>query len=179
MLSRTAKRVSQTSLEKLEHKMAETADDSPLTIQMQYVKDLSFENPNAPQTFTALGKTPPEVQVNIDVTPAHLTERLYEIVLSLRVTANVAQKPAFLVELDYAGIATVGKSVSEADMEPLLLAEVPRHLFPFARGVLATVTRDGGFPPFLLTPINFQQFYLTHKKGALTATTAAAAAPSA
>lgn len=155
--------------------MAETPDQPPLTIQMQYVKDLSFENPNAPETFAALSKTPPEIQVNIDVRPAHLSERLYEVVLTLRVTANVTQKPAFLVELDYAGLAAVGGSVPEADMEPLLLAEVPRHLFPFARSVLATVTREGGFPPFLLTPINFQQFYLQHKKGSMAAAGASAA----
>ncbi|MFQ5773809.1 MAG: protein-export chaperone SecB [Kiloniellaceae bacterium] len=157
--------------------MAETSGEQPLVINTQYIKDLSFENPNAPEVFAAFAETPPDVNVNIDVTSAHLGERTYEVVLSFRVGATTADQAAFLIELDYAGIATIADSVPEAELEPLLLSETPRHLFPFARSTLAAVTRDGGFPPLVVNPIDFEQFYLRHKKGTLRTAEAKAAAP--
>ncbi len=135
------------------------AGEHPLRIQTQYVKDLSFENPNAPGVYMAMSKSPPEVNVSIDVNVAPLEQRAHEVVLSLRVVANVAGKPAFLVDLQYAALITVHDSVAEADIEPLLHREGARFIFPFARGTLADVTRDGGFPPLVVNPIDFDWLY--------------------
>ncbi|RMD60723.1 MAG: protein-export chaperone SecB [Alphaproteobacteria bacterium] len=149
--------------------MTQPSEDFPLVIHAQYVKDLSFENPNAPGVLAQLADSPPQVNVNIDVDVRHVHERTYEVVLSLRAGATVADKPAFLIELAYGGLAAVGQQVPEDRMEPLLYVEMSRHLFPFARAALADLTRDGGFPPLLINPIDFEQFYRRHKVGALRA----------
>jgi preprotein translocase subunit SecB len=154
--------------------MAESPPERPLVIHSQYIKDLSFENPNAPEIFAALSEQGPALNITLDVQSRHLTERTYEIVLLLRVQATVQEKTTFLVELDYAGVVKVDNATAEADLEPLLMIEAPRYFFPFARNVLATITRDGGFPPLVINPIDFEQFYARHKKGALQAVAAQA-----
>jgi preprotein translocase subunit SecB len=138
--------------------------DAPLVLNTHYVKDLSFENPNAPLIFGEVQKGP-ELDVNIDVQVRHLQERLYEVLLAIRVKAGVGDKVAFLVELDFAGLATVGQSVPKTEVERLMLVEVPRYLFPFARAVISDATRDGGFPPLLINPINFEELYRKRKAG--------------
>jgi len=148
--------------------MSETAAPAqgvpPLTVNIQYVKDLSFEVPGAPLIYTSL-KAAPRVDINLDVQVRRVTDgqNIFEVTLAIRAeaheagTANGAAEPAarvFLAELSYAGIFTIG-NVPENTVEPLLLVESPRILFPFARNILADVTRDGGFPPVLLQPIDF------------------------
>lgn len=155
--------------------MAETPNEFPLLINAQYIKDLSFENPNAPEIYSLLGANPPEMTVNIDIIPTPLAENTYEVLLTFRVQAVSAKKAAFLVDLDYAGIVTVAKSVPEDEIEPLLMIETPRHLFPFARNILAEVTRDGSFPPLVINPIDFDQYYQRHKKGSMKANNAGGA----
>ena len=153
--------------------MAENGSDHALQIQAQYVKDLSFENPNAPAVYTALGQSQPEVSVSIDVASTPLAEHTYEVVLNLQVGANVGGKAAFLVDLQYAAVVNVHKDVPESEIEPLLLKETPRFIFPFARGTVADVTREGGFPPLVINPIDFDRFY-EHKKRSQTQDAAAA-----
>jgi len=147
--------------------MDQTPPEQPLVIMAQYIKDFSFENPNAPGIYPTLSENAPEITVNIDVTPVRLENRLYEVVLSLRVSATSEEKVAFLVELDYAAIVNIGESIAEEALEPLLFSEAPRHLYPFARSILATVTRDAAFPPLFVNPIDFDGFYQRNKKGAL------------
>jgi preprotein translocase subunit SecB len=135
----------------------------PLTVNIQYVKDLSFEVPGAPMIFTTL-KAAPRVEINLDVQVRRVQEgqNVFEVTLAIRAEAHeqagngAASGGArvFLAELSYAGIFTVGQ-VPENTVEPLLLVESPRILFPFARNILSDVTRDGGFPPVLLQPIDF------------------------
>ena len=137
-----------------------------LVINTQYVKDFSFENPNAPAVYAALSKAAPEIKVNIDVRSQPLRDRTHEVVLRLRVEATAAKQTAFLVELEYAGIVTLGESLSGADSEALLMIETPRYLFPFARSILAEATRDGAFPPLVINPIDFVQLYRMHKSRA-------------
>ncbi len=144
--------------------MAEIPLERPLIIHSQYIKDFSFENPNAPEIFSALNEQGPALNITLDVQPRLLSERTYEIVLLLRVQAKVQEKTTFLIELDYAGVVKVADAVPESEMEPLLMIEAPRYFFPFARNVLATITRDGGFPPLVINPIDFEQFYARHKK---------------
>ena len=134
------------------------ASNARLLLNTHYVRDLSFENPNAPMVYADLPSAPTiDVTVNVDV--RNLQERLFEVVLSMRVKAHAEELTVFLVELDFAGLATVGDAVTEPEVEKLLLIEVPRFLFPFARAVVSDVTRDGGFPPLLINPIDFEDLY--------------------
>jgi preprotein translocase subunit SecB len=141
----------------------------PLVVNAQYVKDLSFEVPGAPQIYSTL-RTAPQVAVNLDVQVKRLTEEqlVFEVTLVARVEATKPAEPAaagalnggegpgivFLAELSYAGIFTLN-GIPDNQIEPVLVVEGPRLLFPFARNILADVTRDGGFPPVLLGPIDF------------------------
>jgi len=137
----------------------------PLLVNVQYVKDLSFEVPNAPAIYSTL-RSAPRVDINLDVQARRVAEGqdVYEVVLVIRAeasepNANGAAPPdaaarVFLAELSYGGIFTL-TGIPENAVEPILLVECPRLLFPFARNILADVTREGGFPPVLLQPIDF------------------------
>jgi preprotein translocase subunit SecB len=149
--------------------MEPSPPEHPLLIMAQYIRDFSFENPNAPEVYPALSDKPPEITVNIDVLPSQLNKRTYEIVLTLRVKAMSGDHVAFLIELDYAGIVSINQLVDEEDLELLLFIETPRHLFPFARNILANVTRDAAFPPLIVNPIDFERYYQHTKKGTLKA----------
>jgi preprotein translocase subunit SecB len=133
------------------------------------VKDLSFEVPGAPQIYTQL-RAAPRVDINLDVQARRITEgqSAFEVTLSIRAEATeapgtgstnggAATEPGarvFLAELAYSGVFTLS-GLPDNTIEPVLLVECPRILFPFARNILADVTRDGGFPPVLLQPIDF------------------------
>ena len=149
--------------------MDQTAPEQPLAIMAQYIKDFSFENPNAPQVYQALNQQAPEIKIDVDIDLAVLDKRIFEVVLALRVGATIDEKTAFLVELDYAGVVQIGASVPAESMEPLLFSETPRHLYPFARAVLAKVTGDAAFPPLYVNPIDFNSYYRANKVGALAA----------
>jgi preprotein translocase subunit SecB len=133
----------------------------PLMVNIQYVKDLSFEVPNAPGIYATL-RQPPAVNINLDVQVRRIQEgqEVFEVTLAVR--AEATEPPnngqtghvVFLAELAYAGIFTLTNIPAE-NVEPVLVVECPRLLFPYARNILADVTRDGGFPPVLLQPIDF------------------------
>jgi preprotein translocase subunit SecB len=141
----------------------------PLVVNIQYVKDLSFEVPGAPQIYTQL-RSAPRVDINLDVQARRVTEGQSAFEVTLTIRAEATEAPAagttngeggsgtggrvFLAELAYAGVFTLS-GLPENTVEPVLLVECPRILFPFARNILADVTRDGGFPPVLLQPIDF------------------------
>ena len=134
----------------------------PLVVNIQYVKDLSFEVPNAPAIYSTL-RAQPNVNINLDVNARRVQdgENVFEITLQIKAeatepaTGNGAQPgTVFIIELAYCGIFTL-TGVPEDAVEPVLLVECPRLLFPYARNILADVTRDGGFPPVLLQPIDF------------------------
>lgn len=136
----------------------EAAAEPRLLLNSHYIKDLSFENPHAPLIYGEMQKGP-TIDVNIDVDLHHLQDQLHEVVLKLRVKATIEETVAFLVELDMGGLATIGKQVSPEERERMLITEVPRYLFPFARAVVSDMTRDGGFPPLLINPISFEDLY--------------------
>jgi preprotein translocase subunit SecB len=138
----------------------------PLMVNVQYIKDLSFEVPHAPDIYATL-RSQPAVSINLDVQARTLQEggNVYEVVLSVKADAREPAatngngavpegRAVFIAELQYAGVFTLNGVPPEA-VEPLLLIECPRLLFPFARNVLSDVTREGGFPPVLLQPIDF------------------------
>jgi preprotein translocase subunit SecB len=130
-----------------------------VAILAQYVKDLSFENPNAPQSLQMGGQ--PRIEINVNVNARAGGEDLYEVELKIDATARMADddKVAFTVELLYAGLFRLQGLPDEA-MEPFMIVEAPRILFPFARRVIADCTRDGGFPPLMLEPIDFGTLYM-------------------
>jgi len=122
-------------------------------VNAQYIKDLSFEAPGTPQIFAALAGAQPEVSVQINLDAQPLGNHLYEVTLHLAVEAKLKEKTAFILDLTYCGIFTV--EVPEEHLQPMLLIECPRLLFPFARNIVADAVRDGGFPPIMLQPIDF------------------------
>ena len=156
---------------------------APLVVNAQYVKDLSFEVPGAPAIYSVL-RSAPQVAVNLDVQVKRLAEDqlVFEVTLVARVEATKpADMPAvpndggpivFLAELSYAGIFTLN-GIPDNQVEPVLMVEGPRLLFPFARNILADVTRDGGFPPVLLGPIDFLALW-QHRRAQAAAATAPA-----
>ncbi|HYM29965.1 MAG TPA: protein-export chaperone SecB [Candidatus Cybelea sp.] len=128
-----------------------------LSVNAQYVKDLSFENPNAPQVLTQT-QGRPQIEVAVDVRARNLAQSAYEVAVRIAATAKQAETTVFVVELLYAGVFTL-QNIPQDQVELVLLIECPRILFPFARRIVADATRDGGFPPLMLEPIDFMQLY--------------------
>lgn len=126
-------------------------------VNAQYIKDLSFEVPGAPQVFAALAANPPDVnvQVNLDSTP--LGNHLHEVSLRIGLEAKIQDKVAFILDLTFAGVFTV--QLPDEHIQPVVMIECPRLLFPFARNIVADLVRDGGFPPIMLQPIDFVSLY--------------------
>jgi preprotein translocase subunit SecB len=127
-----------------------------LAVLGQYIKDLSFENPNAPASFQA--KEQPKIDVAVDLRANRMAEEVFEIDLKFSAKATQGEKVAFVAELVYTGLFGI-KNVPADQLEAVCLIECPRMLFPFARRVLADTTRDGGFPPLMLDPIDFVGLY--------------------
>jgi preprotein translocase subunit SecB len=123
----------------------------------QYVKDLSFENPNAPAVYQWEGQ--PRIDVQFNIVTAKLNDEIYEVSLQIDVTAAAGEQTAFKCELLYAGLFGL-RNVPEDQLHPFLLAEAPRVLFPFARQIVAQSVQNGGFPPLLLDPIDFGALYM-------------------
>jgi preprotein translocase subunit SecB len=132
---------------------------NPAQIQVlaQYVKDLSFENPGAPLTLQGQR---PALEVGVDVQARGVGEDQYEVRIRIRADAKSSNQTVFVCEVDYAGVFML-KNIPQENIQPVLLIECPRQLFPFARRVMADVTRDGGFPPLMLDPIDFLTLYRT------------------
>ena len=131
--------------------------DQPLVVNAQYIKDLSFEAPAAPEVFQRMQTTRPDITINIDVQAVPLADTAYEVVLNMRAECKVDQKVAFIMELVYAGNFNI--RVPREHLQAVLLVECPRLLFPFARSILAEISREGGFPPVLLGPVDFVAMY--------------------
>jgi preprotein translocase subunit SecB len=125
-----------------------------LIINAQYAKDLSFENPRAPQSLVQQ-KAPPEVNLEVDVKARNLAPELYEVLLTISADAKVEGEPVFIVQLTYSGVVTIKNAGTDDMLNTMIFIETPRLLFPFARNIIATATRDGGFPPLLINPIDF------------------------
>ena len=139
---------------------AAAADPTAIQIQInaQYTKDFSFENPNAPASLQPKEQQP-NIAVNVDVSASRVAESdFYEVVLKIDADAKRDTEQLFLAELTYAGLFTI-KNVPQEQVTPLLLIECPRLLFPFARNIMAESTRDGGFPPLLIQPVDFAAMF--------------------
>ena len=132
-------------------------------ILAQYVRDLSFENPKAPDSLRIDGK--PAIDMGVEMNAQGRPDGLFEVDLKLSIKATADDKtPVFHVELLYGGLFAL-QGVQPQDIEPLLLIECPRYLFPFARQVIAQATMDGGFyPPFMVDPIDFAAIYVARQQ---------------
>lgn len=126
-----------------------------LIINAQYLKDLSFESPRSPHSLLSQAG-PPEVSLEVSVKARSLGPEVYEVMLTISAGAKHGAETAFLVELTYGAVATIQNTPQ--DIVPFLLfVETPRIMFPFARAILADATRDGGFPPLLINPVDFAE----------------------
>ena len=134
-------------------------------MNLQYTRDLSFEVPGAPEIFVSL-REQPRVDIALDVQARAVQGQanVYEVSLQVRADAKAGETPCFIAELAYCGVFTV--NVPQEHLEPVLLVECPRLLFPFARNILADVTRDGGFPPVMLAPIDFVALWQSRRQAA-------------
>jgi len=133
------------------------AAESQFAIQKIYLKDVSLESPNAPMVFND-GEWKPEINVQINTTHQVFGEGLYEVVLTVTVTARQNEKTAFLVEVKQAGLFSLSGFPQE-NLGGMLGAYCPETLFPFAREAIADFINKGGFPPLLLSPVNFNAVY--------------------
>ena len=126
-------------------------------ILAQYVRDLSFENPKAPDSLRIDGR--PSIDMGVELNAQGRPDGLFEVDLKLSIKASTEALSVFQVELLYGGLFQLS-GIAEADIEPMLLIECPRYLFPYAREIIARATADGGFyPPFMLDPIDFAGIY--------------------
>jgi preprotein translocase subunit SecB len=128
-----------------------------LNILAQYVKDLSFENPGAPRSLQARDKAP-SINIGVNVNANPMSETEFDVVLSLNAEAKDGDKVLFNAELTYGGVFRISGFPQE-HMLPVLFIECPRLLFPFARQIIADATRNGGFPPLMIDPIDFAQMF--------------------
>ncbi|MEI7916216.1 MAG: protein-export chaperone SecB [Methylophilaceae bacterium] len=130
-------------------------------IEKLYVKDLSLELPNAPQIFTE--RDAPQIGIEISNSASKIDEGIYEVVLTITVTSKIAEKTAFLIEVAQAGIFQV-RNVPEENLEIIFSITCPNILFPYAREVVSDLSVRAGFPPVVLSPINFEALYAQQKQ---------------
>ena len=128
-----------------------------LSILAQYIKDLSFENPGAPRSLQAR-ENAPDININVNVNANPLSDSDFDVVLTLNAEAKDGDRVLFHTELVYGGVFRV-TGFPQEHMLPLLFIECPRLLFPFARQIIADITRNGGFPPLMIDPIDFAQMF--------------------
>jgi preprotein translocase subunit SecB len=133
-----------------------------LSVLAQYIKDFSFENPNAPGSLRPREQSP-EIAININVSASGLTQNDFEVVLQLEAKAadgkgGDGKNVVFTAELTYAGVFRIS-GIPQESLQPALLIECPRILFPFARQIIADATRNGGFPPLMIDPIDFARLF--------------------
>ncbi len=137
---------------------AQPQDNPPqLNVLAQYIKDFSFENPNAPRSLTPGQQAPAiNIQINVNATPQGQND--FEVVLKIEGKAEIPGTLLFSFDLAFAGMFRIA-NVPQENIHPLVMIECPRLLFPFAREIIATAVRGGGFPPLLIDPVDFVGLY--------------------
>ncbi|CAH1657152.1 MAG: protein-export chaperone SecB [Chelatococcus sp.] len=134
------------------------ADTTPsLNALAQYIKDLSFENPNAPRSLTPQQQGP-EISIQVNVGANQLAETDFEVDLTLEGKATIGNDVLFVFELVYGGVFRL-RNIPQEHLHPTVMIECPRLLFPFARQIVADSVRNGGFPPLFIDPIDFAALY--------------------
>ena len=142
--------------------LANGADTQPqIGMISQYVKDLSVENPNAPDVYQWQGQ--PQIDVQFNIGSSQISDEVHEVELKVDVTAKADEGVAFAIELLYCGLFGL-RNITEEQAHPFLFAEAPRLLFPFARAIISEAVRDAGFQPLLLEPIDFTALYMQQRE---------------
>ena len=134
-------------------------------ILAQYIRDLSFENPRAPESLRG-NEVQPQIELGVELNARGRDDGLFEVELKLTARATRQSDTVFHLELVYAGLFQI-MGVQGPDIEPVLMIECPRYLFPFARRVVADLTTEGGFPPFMLEPMDFAAIYAARRAQAM------------
>lgn len=142
---------------------AEQNQQPQVLINAQYIKDLSFENPDAPACFAKI-KNPPKIDLSLDVKANKVENDNYEVTLKINAKALNGEETIFVIELDFAGLFSIKNCPTDEQREQILLIYCPSLIFPFARRVVADVSRDGGFQPLMINPVDFAGLYLQQKK---------------
>lgn len=137
------------------------AAGAQLSLQKVYIKDASFEVPGAPQIFQDQGQ--PQIQLNLSQQVGTLANDVYEVVLTVTVTCKLAEKTAYLAEVQQAGVFGLS-GFDNQNREAVLATYCPNVLFPYARQLVSDLIQNGGFPPFLMQPINFESLYAEQVK---------------
>ena len=132
--------------------------ENKFKVNVQYIKDFSFENPNAPKIFNKTNRSP-EINFDVNVLSSPLGKDLFEVSLSISVKAQSEQEVLFQLELVYCGVFSILGSKDSKYKQKILLIEAPKLLFPFVRAIISDTTRDGGFMPLILQPIDFEKLY--------------------
>jgi preprotein translocase subunit SecB len=134
------------------------AQAASLTTRVQYIVDLSFENPNAPNSLIPRDSQP-QVSIGVDVDARRGGDsNQYEVIMKLGARCSYGDETVFAVELLYGGLFEL-ENIPDEDIQPVLMIECPRLMFPFARAIIANITRESGFPPLMLDPVNFAALY--------------------
>jgi preprotein translocase subunit SecB len=140
---------------------AQGAPPPGIRVLAQFIRDLSFESPHAPESLRP-GPAPPQIDLGVELNGRARPDGLYDVELKLTARAARESETVFHLELLYGGLFQI-VGVPEADLEPVLMIECPRYLFPFARRIVADLTGEGGFPPFMLEPLDFAGIYASRK----------------
>jgi preprotein translocase subunit SecB len=141
--------------------MSDAQNQPVFSIEKLYVKDISLEIPNAPQVF--LEREAPQVDIQLHHQSNRIDEGVYQTLLTVTVTAKIKDKTLFLVEAGQAGIFTI-RNIPDADMEPILGIACPNILYPYVREVVSDIVSRAGFPPVVLTPVNFEALFQAQKQ---------------
>ena len=134
----------------------EAATGPAFTLEKMYLKDVSFEAPGAPQVFSEQGQ--PQLQMNLSQKVQRLSDSAYEVVLGVTLTCTMGEKTAYLAEVEQAGVFGL-TGFDERSLDVMLGTHCPNALYPYARQAVSDLIQAGGFPPFLLQPINFESLY--------------------
>lgn len=149
--------------------MSETANippqsqvNLPLTVHAQYIKDFSFENPNAPKILRPEAESgAPQMEVNVNLDGKPLEDKgVFEVVLTIKAKATRGNTTMFIAELHYGVVCSVSQNVPQEHVHPLIMIEAPKMAFPFARQILCDAVIGGGFPPLMLNPVDFEGLYM-------------------
>ncbi len=140
---------------------ADGAVQPGIRILAQFIRDLSFESPHAPESLRA-GGAQPQIELGVELNAKGRDDALFEVELKLTAKAARETETVFHIEMVYAGLFQI-VGVAQEDIEPVLMIECPRYLFPFARRMIADLSAEGGFPPFMLEPIDFAAVYTARR----------------
>ncbi len=139
-----------------------TEQETPeVSLNMQYIRDMSLEVPHAPEIFSKLN-TQPKINVDLNIDVNKLNEKNFEVTLNLRLNADINNEALFIFELSYAAACTV--QLPEEQIEPVLFIEIPKLLFPYARQIISSNLANAGLPPLMLTPVDFAAVYKKKKE---------------